>query len=230
MAKIFLVEDDINIMKYLTALLKEEGFEVLPAASQKEAKEKIAAETFDLALLDISLPDGSGHAVCAAIKEDVKTNKNKNVPVIFITAYDDESSAVASLDMGADDYVTKPFRPRELMSRIRNRLKRTGSYQSVFYLGDIRVDSLKGTVHKNGNEVFLSVLEYRLLLVFLNNQGEVLSREKLLEEIWDVAGEYVSDNTLTVYIKRLREKIEDNPQEPKIIKTVRGVGYKVDKE
>lgn len=229
MAKIFLVEDDTNIMKNLTTLLEEEGFEVLTASSKKEAEAKIEAETFDLALLDITLPDGTGHEVCSAIKKDTPSNKNSNAPVIFITAYDDEASAVASLDMGADDYITKPFRPRELVSRIRNALKRTGSYKSVFHLGDIRVDSLKGTVHKKDQEVFLSVLEYRLLLVFLNNQGEVLSREKLLEDIWDVAGEYVNDNTLTVYIKRLREKIEDDPQEPKIIKTVRGVGYKVEK-
>ncbi|MEA4922355.1 MAG: response regulator transcription factor [Eubacteriaceae bacterium] len=227
MAKILLVEDDVDIIENLSALLEGEGFQVMTAETQQAAIELISNNRVDLALLDISLPDGSGYAVCSAIKANFETNKNKETPVVFITAYDDEASAVASLDMGADDYITKPFRPRELVSRIRNILRRKGNTKAIFEVDNIKVDSLKGTVYKDDEEIFLSVLEYRLLLVFFNNQGIVLSRDKLLDEIWDIAGEYVYDNTLTVYIKRLREKIEKDPQNPVIIKTVRGMGYKV---
>ena len=130
--------------------------------------------------------------------------------------------------MGADDYISKPFRPRELISRMKGVLRRCGRTQSVLELGDVRVDTLGGTVTKNGQEIILSALEYRLLLVFINNKGIVLTRNKLLEEIWDAAGEYVNDNTLTVYIKRLRQKIEDDPQEPVLIRTIRGMGYRAD--
>ncbi|MGI6736895.1 MAG: response regulator transcription factor [Anaerovoracaceae bacterium] len=226
MEKILLVEDDPEIIENLTGLLSDEGFEVRTARTQQAAIELLANEKVDLALLDISLPDGSGHAVCSAIKADSETNINRGTPVVFMTAYDDEASAVASLDMGADDYIAKPFRPRELVSRLRGVLRRSGRSNAVFHLGDLRIDSLKGTVHKKDREIFLSVLEYRLLLVFLTHPGEILSREKLLEEIWDIAGEYVNDNTLTVYIKRLREKIEDDPQHPELIETVRGRGYR----
>lgn len=227
MTRILLVEDDIDIIEKLQELLKAEGFQVVTAQRQAQALALLDENRFDLILLDISLPDGSGYAICSAARANSADNKNKDVPVIFITAYDDEASAVTGLDMGAEDYITKPFRPRELVSRIRNILRRNDKTKSVIELGNLRVDSLKGTVHKGDEEIFLSVLEYRLLLVFLNNKGIVLSRNKLLEEIWDIAGEFVNDNTLTVYIKRLREKIEDDPQKPTIIKTVRGLGYKV---
>lgn len=227
MTKILLVEDDKTIIENLKELLKIEGYEVVTAMRQAEALDILDEERFDLILLDISLPDGSGYAICSAAKAEMDTNKNKETPVIFITAYDDEASAVTGLDMGADDYITKPFRPRELVSRIKSTLRKSGKTKSIIEIADLKVDSLKGTVHKRGQEIFLSVLEYRLLLVFLNNKGVVLSRNKLLEEIWDIAGEFVNDNTLTVYIKRLREKIEDDPQKPEIIKTVRGLGYKV---
>lgn len=222
MGRILIVEDEEGIIKNLESLLSAEGFDVTCAMTQRTALEIIDKETFALVLLDISLPDGSGYAVCSGIKA-----KSEDIPVIFLTAYDDEISAVTGLDMGAEDYIIKPFRPRELVSRIKNVMRRKGSANAIINVGDLCVDSLKGTVHKDGKEVFLSVLEYKLLLVFLNNRGIVLSRNKLLEEIWDIAGEYVNDNTLTVYIKRLREKIEDNPQKPEIIKTVRGMGYKV---
>jgi DNA-binding response OmpR family regulator len=140
----------------------------------------------------------------------------------------DEINTVTGLDMGADDYITKPFRPMELLSRIKSVLRRCkGEQCSPIEIGDLKIDSVRGTVHKNDTELFLSALEYRLLLVFVNNRGTVLSREKLLAEIWDIAGEFVNDNTLTVYIKRLRDKIENNPAEPAIIKTVRGLGYKL---
>lgn len=227
MSKILIVEDDINIVESLTELLQNENFEVVTANTQSKALDSLDENKFDLILLDISLPDGSGYAICSAAKAQVSTNKNKDVPVIFITAYDDEASAVTGLDMGAEDYITKPFRPRELVSRVKNTLRRYDKTKSIIEIDNLKVDSLKGTVHKENQEIFLSVLEYRMLLVFLNNKGVVLSRSKLLEEIWDIAGEFVNDNTLTVYIKRLREKIEDDPQNPKIIKTIRGLGYKV---
>ena len=227
MTKILLVEDDLNIIESLKELLTAEGFEVISANRQSQALDYIDEEKFDMILLDISLPDGSGYAICSAARANIATNRNKDVPIIFITAYDDEASVVTGLDMGAEDYITKPFRPRELVSRIKNVLRRNDKTKSIIEIGDLKVDSLKGTIFKGDTEIFLSVLEYRMLLVFLNNKGVVLSRNKLLEEIWDIAGDFVNDNTLTVYIKRLREKIEDDPQNPKIIKTIRGLGYKV---
>ena len=140
----------------------------------------------------------------------------------------DEYSVVTGLDLGADDYIGKPFRPRELVSRIRSVLRRCGKAQNIIELGDVTIDTAGGTVRKEGQELFLSALEYRLLLVFANHKGNVLSRNQLLEEIWDVAGEVVNDNTLTVYIKRLREKIETDAANPTIIKTVRGLGYRAE--
>lgn len=221
MQRILLVEDDSSIVRSLTAFLAEEGFSVASAPGERRARELLCEESFDLLLVDISLADGSGFGVCAAAKE-------RGLPVIFLTAFGDEGSVVTGLDMGADDYIAKPFRPRELVSRIRSVLRRCGKSQAVVTLGNVTVDTEKGVATKGGNDLYLSALEYRLLLVFVNNRGKVLSRSKLLEEIWDVAGDFVNDNTLTVYIKRLREKIEDDPQSPQIIRTVRGMGYKVD--
>lgn len=221
MHKILVVEDDTLIVRNLSELLRQEGFAVTTASGQKEALQAAENVGFDLALLDISLLDGNGFSLCKSLKERYQ------LPVIFLTATDDEASVVMGLDMGADDYIIKPFRPMEMISRIKSVLRRTGRAQAVFEIGNLRVDSVRGTVHKNGKEVYLSALEYRLLLVFLNNRGVVLSRSKLLESIWDIAGEFVNDNTLTVYIKRLRDKIEDVPQNAQIIRTVRGIGYKV---
>ena len=149
------------------------------------------------------------------------------MPVIFLTASGDEGSTVAGLDIGADDYIAKPFRPRELVSRIRNSLRRSGN-RSLVRLGSVAVDTDKGVVTKNGAEIALSALEYKILLTFIANRGRMLSRAYLLDEVWDMAGDFVNDNTLTVYIKRLREKIEDDPGNPEIIKTIRGMGYRVD--
>ena len=221
MHKILVVEDDTLIVRNLSELLRQEGFAVTTASGQKEALQAAENVGFDLALLDISLLDGNGFSLCKSLKERYQ------LPVIFLTATDDEASVVMGLDMGADDYIIKPFRPMEMISRIKSVLRRTGRAQAVFEIGNLRVDSVRGTVHKNGKEVYLSALEYRLLLVFLNNRGVVLSRSKLLESIWDIVGEFVNDNTLTVYIKRLRDKIEDDPQNAQIIRTVRGIGYKV---
>ena len=221
MQRILLVEDDSSIVRSLTAFLAEEGFSAASAPGERRARELLCEESFDLLLVDISLADGSGFGVCAAAKE-------RGLPVIFLTAFGDEGSVVTGLDMGADDYIAKPFRPRELVSRIRSVLRRTGRVQSVLDVGPLRVDPERACVSKNGQELSLSALEYRLLLVFLNHRGATLSRAQLLEEIWDVAGDFVNDNTLTVYIKRLRDKLEDDPQDPALIRTVRGVGYRME--
>lgn len=222
MTKILVVEDDRSIVSNLSEFLTSEGFNVRTAAGQKDALASVEEELPDLVLLDVSLADGNGFAVCSAIKS------NYNIPVIFLTASGDEYSTVTGFDLGADDYIPKPFRPRELVSRIKNILRLTGSIGAVIQLGDVTVDTIKGTALRNGKDLYLSALEYRLLLTFINNRGAVLSRNQLLESIWNVAGEFVNDNTLTVYIKRLRDKIEKDPQNPSIIKTVRGIGYRVD--
>ena len=187
-----------------------------------EALALLETEEFDLVLLDVGLRDGNGFSVCSAVKQRGGT------AVIFLSASGDEYSVVTGLDLGADDYIAKPFRPRELVSRIRSVLRRTGRVQSVLDVGPLRVDTERACVSKNGQELSLSALEYRLLLVFLNHRGVTLSRAQLLEEIWDVAGDFVNDNTLTVYIKRLRDKLEDDPQDPALIRTVRGVGYRME--
>lgn len=223
MKQIFLVEDDGKIAKNLTLLLRSEGFAVVCAKTKSEAADKIYGQKFDLALVDISLPDGNGYAVCTEIKEA------QGIPVIFLTASGDEASVVTGLNMGADDYITKPFRPRELVARIRAALRKSGQAASVFERGTLSVDTTNGIVKKDGSEIFLSALEYRLLLVFINHPDSIITREQLLSELWDAAGEFVSDNTLTVYIKRLREKIEPDQAEPKIILTVRGIGYRLGK-
>lgn len=220
--KILLVEDDKSIVSNLTEFLTQEGFEVKSASGQTDALTFLEKESFDLVLLDISLSDGNGFSVCSAVKSDY------GIPVIFLTASSDEFSTVTGFDLGADDYIPKPFRPRELVSRIKNILRLTGGSGSIIQVGNVLVDTVKGTASKDGKDLFLSALEYRLLLVFLNNRGAVLSRTRLLECIWDIAGDFVNDNTLTVYIKRLREKIEDDPQSPVIIKTIRGLGYRID--
>lgn len=222
MTKILLVEDDKAIVANLTEFLKNEGYTVKSVSGQTAALDMLSEERSDLVLLDVSLAEGNGFAACKAIKEEY------DIPVIFLTASGDEFSTVTGFDLGANDYIPKPFRPRELVSRIKNVLRLTGNTGKTVKLGEVLVDTEKGTATRNGNELYLSALEYRLLLVFINNRGIVLSRTKLLESIWDIAGEFVNDNTLTVYIKRLREKIEDDPANPTIIKTVRGLGYKVD--
>lgn len=224
MKRIFLVEDDKAIAKNLMLLLRTEGFTVIHASTRSEALAALFGNKFDLALIDISLPDGNGFTVCTKIKE------MQDVPVIFLTASGDEASVVTGLNMGADDYITKPFRPRELIARIGTALRKNGRSKSDFEIRGLHVDTASGVVKKNGNEVFLSALEYRLLLVFISNPKSIITRGRLLEELWDAAGEFVNDNTLTVYIKRLREKIENEPASPQIILTVRGTGYRLGDE
>jgi len=220
MSRIFLVEDDKAIAKNLVLLLRSEGFTVTHASTRGEALALLAGNKFDLALIDISLPDGNGFTVCTEIKE------TGDIPVIFLTASGDEASVVTGLNIGADDYITKPFRPRELIARIGTALRKRRS-GSAFEIGGLHVDTASGVVKKHGNEVFLSALEYRLLLVFIGNPKNIITRGRLLDELWDAAGEFVNDNTLTVYIKRLRDKIEDDPASPQIILTVRGTGYRL---
>ena len=222
MTKILLVEDDSQIAAYLGELLRAEGFDTQIAGSKKEASECLLIQAFDLVLLDVSLPDGNGFSICAEIKKEYE------IPVIFLTASGDEYSVVAGLDMGADDYIAKPFRPRELISRIRSVLRRCKKEQRILSCGDLRVNVSSATVTKGEKELFLSALEYRLLLLLLQNKGQILTRNQLLEEIWDASGEYVNDNTLSVYMKRLREKIEENPQSPRLLHTIRGIGYRME--
>ena len=222
MTRILLVEDDDQIASYLGELLRAEGFDTQIAGCKKEASECLLAQAFDLVLLDVSLPDGNGFSICAEIKKEYE------IPVIFLTASGDEYSVVAGLDMGADDYIAKPFRPRELISRIRSVLRRCKKEQRILSCGDLKVNVSSATVTKGEKELFLSALEYRLLLLLLQNKGQILTRNQLLEEIWDASGEYVNDNTLSVYMKRLREKIEENPQSPRLLHTIRGIGYRME--
>lgn len=221
MDKILLVEDDPSIIRALSSFLTSEHFLVKSVTGQDDAIAALEQTTQDLALVDISLAQGNGFAVCSHAKE-------LGVPVIFLTASSDEYSVVTGLDMGADDYISKPFRPRELVSRIRSVLRRVGKRQSIITMGQLTIDMDKGSVIRNGQTLYLSALEYKLFLVFLNNRGQILSRDRLLEEIWDCAGDFVGDNTLTVYIKRLRDKIEPDPQNPTLIRTIRGMGYKLE--
>ncbi len=219
--QLLIVEDDNSIAVGLEYSLRQEGFDVTICAGVHEALGALQAQRFALAVLDLSLPDGSGYDICRAIKE------REDLPVIFLTARDDETSVVMGLDMGADDYITKPFRIRELVSRIRSVLRRAGKGGGMYEFGSVQIHPSLGKVFKNGQDVFLSALEYRLLMILVNHAGHILSRNQLLESIWDVSGDFVNDNTLTVYIKRLREKIEDDPQNPVIIETVRGLGYRI---
>lgn len=223
MKKILLVEDDKTIVMGLEYSLRQEGYDIISCLSASQAEKAVEENAFDLAILDLSLPDGSGYDICRKIK------KRGGQPVVFLTACDDEVNVVMGLDMGADDYITKPFRIRELMSRLRTVQRRydkpsENSDELQFY--DLRINTRQAKVFKNGKEVMLTALEYRLLLTLAAHPGQVLSRTQLLEGIWDIAGDFVNDNTLTVYIKRLREKIESDPQNPLIIQTVRGIGYK----
>ena len=223
MTHVLLVDDDTSIVSNLRTFLNQEGFQVTSANNQKETIDLLDSGQyhFDLALLDVSLPDGSGFSLCSAIKA------NSDIPVIFLTASDDEYSVVAGLDLGADDYISKPFRPRELISRMNSVLRRYHRGSQPLEYHELKADTVRGLVYKNNMELTLSALEYRLLLLFLSNQGIVLTRSRLLDELLDMAGEFVNDNTLTVYIKRLREKIEADPAHPEYIKTIRGLGYKL---
>ena len=223
---LFVLEDDAAIGMGLSYFLKNEGYDVTVAKNVKSAYEILNKETFSLYILDLTLPDGSGYDVCREIK------KSGDFPVIFLTAYDDEVNVVMGLELGADDCISKPFRVKELLARIKSVLRRYSkdSPDGIVSVGSIKVNTNEAKIYKNGAEIILTAMEYKLLLIFINNRGKVLSRQRLLEDIWDVAGDFVNDNTLTVYIKRLRDKIEEDPAKPQIIKTVRGLGYIIDDE
>ncbi len=223
---IFLLEDDDAIALGLCYSLQNEGYNVTLAKSVSEATDIVEKNDFALYILDLTLPDGSGYDVCKKIKSI------GDRPVIFLTAYDDEVNVVMGFDLGADDYITKPFRLKELLVRIKSvlrRYNRTGGDATV-KIKNITINTNEAKVYKNGEEIVLTAMEYRLLLILLNNRGKVLSRSQLLENIWDVEGDFVEDNTLTVYIKRLRDKIEEDAANAQIIKTVRGLGYMIENE
>ena len=232
---IFLLEDDDAIGMGLKYSLEKEGYGVTSVKTVKEALGCVKNADHDLYILDINLPDGNGYDVCKAVKA------KGDAPVIFLTASDAEVNVVMGLEMGADDYICKPFRVNELMARIKTVLRRSarssaaGAHESegVIEIRNVRIHTAGARVtlvKEDGTEeaVELTALEYRLLLAFCSNRGVVMSRTKLLEDMWDVSGDFVNDNTLTVYIKRLRDKIELDPADPKIIKTVRGLGYIVE--
>ena len=231
--RLFLLEDDDAIGMGLKYSLEKENYEVVHVRTKNEALETFSETSFDLCILDINLPDGNGYDVCRYIKE------KEDVPVIFLTASDAEVNVVMGLEMGADDYVCKPFRINELMARIKTVLRRSGrgsennasETEGILEIQNVRIhlsEAKVGIVDEiTGKEITadLTALEYRLLLAFCNNRGNVMSRNQLLEDMWDVNGDFVNDNTLTVYIKRLRDKIEKDPANPQIIRTVRGLGY-----
>lgn len=220
MKKVLLVEDNETIVMGLKYSLEQEGFQVISSKSIMESKEKLKEEKIDLILLDVSLPDGNGFDICKEIKQ------NSDVPVIFLTAQDEETSVVLGLDLGADDYIVKPFRTRELISRINSVLRRYGKKDEstgVIQYKNIKIDTNKAVVYKDEEEIIFTSLEYKILLLLFTNQNKLMTREQLLERIWDIAGNFVNDNTLTVYIKRIRKKLDDET----IIKTVRGLGYRV---
>lgn len=222
--KILLVEDDITLAMGIEYSLKNEGFEVCCADTLKKAKENYEDKNFDMILLDVTLPDGNGYDLCKEIRE-----KNDNTPIIFLTACDEEVNIVLGLDMGADDYITKPVRVRELIARINAVCRRRGVKEEknaeMIADKDLAIYPLKYEVYKNNDKIQLTSAEYKLLLLLLENKGNVLTRKQLLEKLWDVEGDFIEEKTLTVYIKRLREKIGDN-RDNKYIETVRGVGYK----
>lgn len=221
---VLILEDDETIALGLSYSLENEGYTVTLCKTVKAALQAVAEQDFALYILDLTLPDGNGYTVCKAIKQ------KGDYPVIFLTAFDDEVNVVMGLELGADDYISKPFRVKELLARIKSVLRRykTESADGSIQLQGLVVHTNEAKITKNGKEIILTAMEYRLLLILLNNRGHVLSRTKLLEDIWDVSGDFVNDNTLTVYIKRLRDKIEDEPENPSIIKTVRGLGYVID--
>lgn len=223
MIRILLIEDDRHIAQGIEFYLEQEGFAVTSALTAKEGMQCFLEGHYHLVILDVTLPDGNGFALLEKIKK-------KEIAVIFLTALDDEDDIVKGLELGADEYITKPFRPRELLSRIRNVIRHTGIDQSMkqeIKIEDVRIHLEQAMVYKGEKRLELTALEYKLLLLLFENKGRILTRTQILSDIWDESGNFVNDNTLTVYIKRLREKIEDNPNQPSIIRTVRGMGYQI---
>ena len=224
--EVFLLEDDAAIGMGLSYALENEGYKTTLTKTVSEALKLVEEKAFSLYILDLTLPDGSGYDVCKAIRQ--KTD----APVLFLTAYDDEVNVVMGLELGADDYISKPFRIKELLARMKSVLRRCkiDNPDGCVRIKNLEIRTGEAKVFKDGKEIILTAMEYRLLLILLNNRGHILSRTALLENIWDVAGDFVNDNTPTVYIKRLRDKIEDEPENPSIIRTVRGMGYVIEND
>lgn len=223
MSELLMVEDDISLIDGLVFSLEKNGFGVDVARGVREAEEKIGQRSYDLILLDVSLPDGNGFALCKKIRQSFKT------PIIFLTASDEELNIVMGLDLGGDDYITKPFTLNVLVSRINALLRRAGlseSFKSELYSNGITIRTLENRVFRGGCEIELTQAEFRLLCLLMRNPNVVMTRDVLLDRLWDGAGNFVDDNTLSVYIRRLRSKIEDNPDAAKFLLTVRGIGYK----
>lgn len=223
MSKILLLEDDLSLVNGLTFAFQKERYDLDIARTISEADKLLSERRYDLLILDVSLPDGSGFEICKKVRQISK------VPIIFLTASDEEINIIMGLDMGGDDYITKPFKFGVLMSRINallRRVKNFGGEETELSSNGIKVLLLKGQVFQNGNLLDLTAGEYKLLCLFMQNPGVVLPKEKILEKLWDSDNNYVDDNTLTVYIRRLRMKIEENPSEPQMILTVRRMGYK----
>jgi len=231
MLNILLVEDDFALLKGFQYTLKKEGYNVICAKNIKEARQETATQKIDLVLLDVMLPDGNGFDFCTEIRE------LEDIPIIFVTACDEEINVVLGLDLGGDDYITKPVRLNELKSRINavirrhyKSIKTNSESTSKIITGDISIEPLKFKVYLKDNEVVFTSLEYKILLLFIESKGNVLSRSMLLERLWDEGGNFVDANTLNVYIKRIREKIEEDIKKPIYIETVRGIGYRWKKE
>lgn len=223
MKRLFLLEDDLSLIGGLSFALKKQGYEVTVARTTREADALWAKEAYDLAVLDVSLPDGSGFDFCRRLRETSK------VPVLFLTAADEETDIIMGLDIGGDDYMTKPFKLAIFLSRINALIRRSENFSSTpteLVSNDIRVNLIKGEVYKKGQLLDLTASEYKLLCLFLENPDCILSPEQILGKLWDCNESYIDNNSLTVYIRRLRTKIEDDPGEPKRIVTVRGMGYK----
>lgn len=220
MKNILLIEDSESILKGLVYSLEQERFKVTTAMTIKDSKNLLESNNiYNLIILDISLPDGSGFDLCKYIKS------NYNIPIIFLTAKDEEQDVVQGFDLGADDYIIKPFRTRELISRANNILRRYNNIQTnIITSSNIKIDLDAQRVYKNDDEIVLTALEYKILALLFTNINQTVSREKILDKIWDIAGNYVNDNTLTVYIKRIRAKLSPND----IIKTIKGIGYRIE--
>jgi DNA-binding response OmpR family regulator len=224
---LLLVEDDQSLALGIEFTLKDEGYEVLRASTLEQGRKLFRDNSINLIILDVNLPDGSGYELCKEIRE------KSDVPIMFLTALDEEVNVVLGLEIGGDDYITKPFRVRELLSRVKVLLRRTTKNQSTgnrLKSGDIMVDISSAVVVKNDKDIVLTAQEYKLLLIFINNSGVLMKRDKILEELIEGPEVFFDENTLAVYIKRIREKIEDNPKEPEYIVTQRGLGYKWNKE
>lgn len=223
MSRILLIEDDISLISGLSFAITKQGYELDVARTRREADATWANEKYSLVILDVSLPDGSGFDICKKIRQ------TSQVPIMFLTAADEETDIIMGLDMGGDDYITKPFKLAVFLSKVNAMLRRSECFQresTELSSNGIRVQLLKGEVYKNEGRVELTTGEYKLLCLFMESPDIILSAEQILSRLWDCDENYIDSNTLTVYIRRLRTKIEDNPSTPKKIVTVRRLGYK----